>query len=93
MTNEKGWQQFIELCDQVSDRKQLNELLIFILTPEEREQLSSRVILVKELLKQEKTQREIAAAHGISIAKITRGSNSLKQIKSTLRAYLLAKLI
>src|SRR5438105_1731230 len=75
----EGWNGFIELCLSIKDRKTLSSLFDLFLTPEEKNDLSTRFLLVKELLEGDKTQRQIAEDLSISIAKITRGSNELKR--------------
>ena len=84
----KGWDEFLKLCHEASSVSQLNELFDLLFTLEEKEQLAMRVRLVKELLKGEKTQREMAHDLNVSIAKITRGSNALKTADSELKAYI-----
>ena len=56
----------------------LHQLFDLFLTIEEKETLASRYVILKALLKEELTQREIAKAFKVSIAQITRGSNALK---------------
>lgn len=90
---EKGWKKFVGLCHQEESVNKLDALLRLLLTPEEQEQLGRRILLIEELLKGAKTQREIARDLKISIAKITRGSNNLKLIDQEMRAYLLEKLV
>ncbi|MBX7067329.1 MAG: trp operon repressor [Parachlamydiales bacterium] len=80
-----GWRLFLELCRKAGSEKALNELFQLLLTPEEREDIKTRVLIVRELVKGQKPQRQIAKDLGVSIAKITRGSNSLKVIKEDLR--------
>ena len=84
---------FIELCMTTRNKKTFSELLDFFLTPEERADLAARLLIVKELLKQEKTQRQISKDTNVSIAKITRGSNELKRIDPHLLVYLKEKLV
>ena len=52
-----------------------------------------RYSIIHELIKQEKTQREIAKELNVSIAKISRGSNELKRIDKKLLTYLKEKLL
>jgi TrpR family transcriptional regulator, trp operon repressor len=89
----RGWQTLLDLCQQSGSDKQLEELLCFFLTPEERSALSTRVELVRELLEKQKSQREISKDLRVSIAKITRGSNQLKSISKALERYLKQQLI
>lgn len=88
-----GWQQFLNLCKQLKNENQLNEFFDLFLTIEERNAIKDRCILIRELLKGEKTQREIAADFNISIAKISRGSNYLKTISNDLRKFLAKQLL
>nr|NGX61904.1 Trp operon repressor [Chlamydiota bacterium] len=74
----KEWKRFLNLCTKMDSAQQFEKLFTLFLTPAERDDLALRLALVKELLKEEKTQREIAADLGVSIAKITRGANMLK---------------
>lgn len=87
-----GWKDFINLCKHVKGDPLFEEVLDFFFTLEEKEHLSKRILLVRELLKAEKTQREISKELNISIAKITRGSNALKQASKQLKNYLHQKL-
>jgi TrpR family trp operon transcriptional repressor len=85
--NKSGWNGFIELC-LASSEKALRTLFDLFLTQEEKENLATRYLIVKELMKEEKTQREMAKDLQVSIAKITRGSNELKRINPKLFALL-----
>ena len=80
-----GWRGFLELCLEAKGPKELDELFWLFLTPEEKEAIKGRYLIVKELLKGEKSQREMAKDLGVSIAKITRGSNFLKMLNKDLR--------
>jgi TrpR family trp operon transcriptional repressor len=86
--NKSGWNGFIELCLASSEDKALRTLFDLFLTQEEKENLATRYLIVKELMKEEKTQREMAKDLQVSIAKITRGSNELKRINPKLFALL-----
>ena len=83
-----GWDGFIELCCKIQDKQELSNLLDFLFTIEEKEHLTSRILLVRELLRRKKTQREIAKDLNVSIAKITRGSNALKQMPEQVKQLL-----
>ncbi len=80
-----GWRGFLSLCREAKSEKELDELFWLLLTPEEREDIKTRYLIVRELVKGEKTQRQMAKDLGVSIAKITRGSNFIKQISKNLR--------
>ena len=69
-----------------------DELFDLVLTLEEKKDVADRCLIIKALLEEEKTQRKISADLQVSIAKITRGSNSLKIIGAKLRNYLKEKI-
>ncbi|MBV9576111.1 MAG: trp operon repressor [Gammaproteobacteria bacterium] len=71
---------FIDLVLSIKDKKECALLLDLFLTEEEKKNIELRYLIIKELLKNKKTQREIAKDIGVSIAKITRGSNELKRM-------------
>ncbi len=87
--NAKGWRCFLELCLSAKDEKTLDEIYDLFLTAEERSSLETRCLIIKALLDQKRTQREIAKDLNVSIAKITRGSNELKRISPKLKQYLI----
>ena len=80
-----GWRKLLRL---VHKTHQLEKLLNVLLTKEEREGMSKRVLVIEALLKGERTQREISNDLKVSIAKITRGSNELKSIDAELKKFL-----
>jgi TrpR family trp operon transcriptional repressor len=82
--NKEGWNGFLDLCLSTPDKKDLILLFDLFLTEEEKENLALRYLIIKELILQNKTQREIAKELHVSIAKITRGSNELKRINPKL---------
>jgi TrpR family trp operon transcriptional repressor len=87
---ELGWKKLLDLCQQAESTERLDELFGLMFTLEEKDTLATRVLLVLELLKGNRTQREIAQHLNISIAKITRGSNALKTVNDSLKDFLLA---
>lgn len=89
----EGWKQFISLCQETQDDKTLSTLFDLLFTPEEKENIAMRCLIIQELLRQKSTQREIAANLNVSIAKITRGSNELKRMKDQFVLYLKNKLL
>lgn len=91
--NVTGWRKFIKLCRIAEDEKKLSQLLECFLTVEEQENIATRALIIFELLKGEKTQREIAKSLKVSIAKITRGSNELKRITPQLENFLKKQLL
>lgn len=90
---EMGWQKFLTLCTHAKNEEQLNEILELFLTPEEKDHIALRLLIVRELLVAEKTQRDIARDLKISIAKITRGSNNLKRLSSKIKQFLLQAIL
>lgn len=90
--NRDGWNKFVELCLSTKDKKALISLFDLFLTQEEKENLALRYLIIKELLEQNKTQREIAKELQVSIAKITRGSNELKRLPAKLLNYLIKQM-
>lgn len=90
---EKYLKSFIEMCLSAKDERMLMDLLDLFFTIEEKKDLAMRYLIIKELLLEEKTQREIAKDLGVSIAKITRGSNELKRTNSKLLNYLRGKML
>jgi TrpR family transcriptional regulator, trp operon repressor len=91
--NPTGWRNFINLCLATQDEKTLSSLLDLFLTQEEKESIALRCLIVEELLKQEKTQRDMAGYLHVSIAKITRGSNELKRMPAKLITFLKTTLL
>lgn len=83
-----GWQTFLKLCQNMESPEKLDTLFTLFFTPEEKNQLATRVELIRALLLQQETQREISKSLHISIAKITRGSNALKTINASLIDFL-----
>ena len=86
--NSAGWRCFLNWCSGTQDPSLLTELFDCLLTPEEKESIETRCLIVQALLDQEKTQRQISEELKVSIAKITRGSNQLKRISPNLKSYL-----
>lgn len=92
-SKQNGWDNFIKLCLSAKTSEPLTKILNVLLTAEEKEDISMRCLIVKELLTEEKTQREIAKDLKVSITKITRGSNELKRQDLKLLNYLKKHLI
>ncbi len=87
-SEEDGWRGFLNLCSGAKSPSALDELFWLFLTPKERADIATRYLIVRELIRGKKTQREMAKDLGVSIAKITRGSNILKMISKDLRRLL-----
>jgi TrpR family trp operon transcriptional repressor len=89
----KGWRSFLSLCLAADDEKELTEVLGLFLTPEEKSSIETRCLIVKALLEQKITQRQMSEELEVSIAKITRGSNELKRISPKLLEFLQKNLL
>lgn len=86
--NQAGWEGFLDLCLSTSDKALLDTLFDLLFTHEEKADLAMRFLIIKELIQQKKTQRDIAKDLNVSIAKITRGSNAMKRAKQKLLKHL-----
>lgn len=62
---------------EIKTRKDMEDLLLGILTPTEREELPRRLEIVKRLLRQN-PHAQIAKDMGLGVATVTRGSRELK---------------
>ena len=84
-STEGGWWRFLSLCNTCETPEELNSLFELFFTLEEQKDMANRYLIVRDLLRGKKTQRKMADELQVSIAKITRGSNSLKTIGENLR--------
>jgi len=73
MTN---FDDFIKLIQSIKDEESLNDLLIGVTTPKERNELVKRIEIIKLLISGE-PQKKIASDLGVGIATVTRGSKEL----------------
>lgn len=87
-SSEQYWNDFLELCLKESSTQELNKLFELFFTIEEKETLASRFIIIKALLEEKLTQRDMSELYHVSIAQITRGSNALKRTDAKLRTLL-----
>lgn len=76
------WQQFVELLTQAVQENKTESLLAMFLTADEMTSLGLRVQIIRELLENQRSQREIQQYLNTSAATITRGSNMLKTVDS-----------
>ena len=90
---EQAWEHFVLLCQTMKDEKLFHQMMDLFLTPEEKENLARRYLIIEALIAGERTQRDIAKSLNVSIAKITRGSNELKRIPPKLLDYLKNKIL
>ena len=86
--SQKGWRYFLEVCLAAKNDKILSELFELFFTPEEKNSIETRCLIIKALLEQKKTQRQMSEDLNVSIAKITRGANELKRISPKLVQFL-----
>lgn len=73
----EAWKDLVRVLAEMTDLPEMEKFLGEILTQKEISDLTLRWQLLKELHAGE-PQRKIAARHGISLCKITRGSRILK---------------
>ena len=73
--------ELVKIFTEISDFEEMKSFIEEILTPKEIEDFVLRWQLLREL-SEGHTQRNIAAKHGISLCKITRGSKILKKNNS-----------
>ncbi len=78
--NAQGWQAFIELLKKAVAEDRLEDLFDMISTVEERNSLALRVQVIRLLLEDDLSQRDIQKQLSTSIATVTRGSNMLKTV-------------
>jgi TrpR family trp operon transcriptional repressor len=83
-SEQDGWWAFITLCSKLNTPEEFKKLFDLFFTIEEKETLGRRLLIVKALREGKLTQREIADDFNVSISQITRGSNALKIIDSSL---------
>lgn len=88
-----GREHFLSLCAGLSSDNELAQWFDLFFTPDERHIMVHRYLIVKALLKGGKTQREIAKYLKVSIAKITRASNALKETDETFKELLTKEMI
>ncbi len=82
------WQALLRLMARESSEVELDTLLRLLLSHDERQSVAGRLDAFKALLAGDRTQRQISADLGISIATITRASNTLKTLEPAERANL-----
>jgi len=88
MRDEEGWLMFLDLCLKTKTTSRLQELFDLFLTMEEKEHLASRMQIVRALLNEKLSQREISDQMQVSISQITRGSNALKIVNDDLLKFI-----
>lgn len=72
------WYKFIEHCLKFKTQAELELFFDVVFTASEKVEFGNRLAIMKDLLQNQKTQREIAGDLEVSIANISRGSNVIK---------------
>ncbi|MDO9790383.1 trp operon repressor [Glaesserella parasuis] len=88
----KEWQQFVDLLKQAVAEDKTDALLSMLLTTDERTSLGLRVQIVRALLENQISQREIQQQLNTSAVTITRGSNMLKTVEPDILKWIDTKL-
>jgi TrpR family trp operon transcriptional repressor len=83
--NKENWHSFIEHCLKFKNKDELELFFDVMFTVSEKSEFGKRLAIIKELLENKKTQREIARDLEVSIANISRGSNIIKNSKFDLK--------
>ncbi|KGQ33872.1 Trp operon repressor [Gallibacterium anatis] len=86
------WQELITFLRQGFASGKEQEVLMMLLTPDERDSLGLRLQIVKQLLEKKSSQREIQQNLNTSVATITRGSNLIKSIEPDFLQWVKAQL-
>lgn len=69
---------FVDTIEALKNRHDLEDFLVGITTPQERNSLVQRIEIIKRLLDGQ-PQAKIAADLGVGIATVTRGSKEIKE--------------
>lgn len=83
-----GWQNFIAHCLKFKNASELEVFFDVLFTSSEKTEFGNRLCIIRELLENKKTQREIAHDLKVSIANVSRGSNVIKNSEHDLKKYL-----
>lgn len=81
------WIQLVKLFTNIKSEELMDQMLHLLLTINEREFVVDRYKIIKALLTTDLPQRKIAEELGVSIAKITVGSNELKRTSTEMIDY------
>lgn len=76
--NDKYFNEIINEFLKIKDKKVMKNFLLGLLTPQELDEIPTRVQIVK-MLKKGIPQQQIAEKLGIGVATVTRGSTEIKK--------------
>ncbi len=76
----REWEEVIALLENLKDRQAMLAVLSVLLTNEESHAIGLRLAIMRALIAEQESQREIATRLQTSIAKVTRCSNYLKTL-------------
>lgn len=88
--NNNWWHLFVKRCLDFESQEDLLAFFDICFTLAEKEEFSKRYQIILELLKGDKSQRDIASELHVSVANVSRGSNTLKITKAEIKDKLLA---
>ena len=92
MKIESRWQSLVQVIAQENKVESIDLLLDILLTFTEKQDIVKRMQIIELIIDGEITQREISKQYNISIGKITRGSNAIKELNDE-KKQLLKKII
>jgi TrpR family trp operon transcriptional repressor len=72
------FKKLVKLLVSINSEEEMENLLVGLFTPKEREELPIRIQIIK-MLKQGIPQHQIAEELGVGVATVTRGSKEIKQ--------------
>lgn len=71
------FKKLVELLTSINSEEEMENLLTGLLTPKEREELPTRIQIIK-MLKQGVPQHQIAEKLGVGVATVTRGAKEIR---------------
>lgn len=88
MRNEQDYMIFLDMCLKSKKNTHLQAVFDLFFTIEEKENIASRMKIIRTLLDKKLSQRAISETMQVSISQITRGSNALKVIDDDLLTFI-----
>ncbi len=86
------WQDVVTFLQQGFEENRHEQVLDILLTPDEKETLTTRLNIFDALLQGKISQRQISQDLGVGIATITRGSHEVKRLSEEEKHQLMALL-